>query len=388
MGSVFRQAGRKTWMLKFYQDGEAVFESSGTRDHAEAKRLLKVKEGKVGEGQPVKQMSGKRNAFTFAMGVEALRNDYLIKKKKSWGTTAYRIRLHLEPTFGERLLSTITADEVNAHTAKRLDAGAARATIKAELAALRRMFTLAQIANRITHAPRYIIPDTAGTARQGFFERERFDAIAKHLADWLRAPATFAYFTGWRVQSEVAPLEWRQVDQRARVVKLDPGTTKNNEGRTFPYDVLPELAALIEQQLRVAAALKAKGIISPYVFPRPDGSALVERKRSIGKKDWPTGPDAPPVPTKWVLRKECYTDWNDARRIAGQPGSIQHDFRRTAVRNLVRAGVPEKMAMQLTGHKTRAVFDNYDIVNEADLRHAVSKLAAAQPVVRHHRKKG
>ena len=139
----------------------------------------------------------------------------------------------------------------------------------------------------------------------------------------------------------------------AGVVRLDVGTTKSGEGRTFPFNVLPDLERLLRERWTVRDGL--------FVFHR--GGQRI---------------------------KDFYTAWHaavrraavqhvDGREVVVRPGlvgRIPHDFRRSAVRNLVRAGVPEHVAMQLTGHKTRAVFDRYDIVNEHDLTEGVAKLAA------------
>ena len=132
-------------------------------------------------------------------------------------------------------------------------------------------------------------------------------------------------------------------------VWLDPGTTKNDDGRVFPMTV--ELRAVLDQQWQVTQALAKTGRrICPWVFHR--------RGEPI---------------------KSFIATWRTACRRAGCPGRIPHDFRRTAVRNLVRAGVPERVAMQLTGHKTRSVFERYNIVSSGDLRRAALLLDVTWP---------
>ncbi len=195
--------------------------------------------------------------------------------------------------------------------------------------------------------------------RQGFFEPEQYRSILKHLSDDLRPVVTFAYVTGWRVKSEVLSLEWRHVDFNAGEVRLEPGTTKNKEGRTFPFSGLPALRTLLELQLAEHERLKKQVIVVPWVFYR-----MVAKGRR-GKKL--------PRPIKSYLKA-----FKTACRKAGCPGRIPHDLRRTAVRNLERAGVPRSIAMKLTGHKTESVYQRYAIADQRDLRVAVERLAQLQ----------
>jgi integrase len=151
----------------------------------------------------------------------------------------------------------------------------------------------------------------------------------------------------WRTRSEILPLQWRQIDWTAGIVRLEPHTTKNDEGRTFPFAVLPELADMLRKQWeRTQALQRVTGRLIPHVFHR-DGHPILSYKGS----------------------------WHQACEQAKIVGRIPHDFRRTAVRNLERAGVPRSVAMKLTGHKTESVYRRYAIVSEADLSDGLKRLA-------------
>lgn len=248
-----------TWWIKYYQGGRPVRESTGTTKETVARRLLRAREGDVEKGIPIVPQMGK---ITFEDAADDLLNDYKTNGKHTRDDTERRIKLHLTPVFkGKRLISITTAD-IRAFAAARQEAGAKNATINRELSALKRMFTLAVQAGKL-HAKPHIPMLRENNTRTGFFEQSQFEAVCRHLPAPLRAVVTFAYLTGWR-KSEILSLQWRQVDWNGRVVRLDPGTTKNREGRSFPFTVA--LEKLLSDQQQEHDRLKAEGRIVPLVF--------------------------------------------------------------------------------------------------------------------------
>ena len=179
--------------------------------------------------------------------------------------------------------------------------------------------------------------------RQGFFEDWELAALLEHLPEYLRGMTVFAYRTGWRV-SELTDLKWSQIDRDEGYARLEVGTTKNKAGRTVVLDDV--LRDVIERQWSTRIG---NGILIPYVFPNRIGTDKI--------KDF-----------RYVWGKAC-----EKARIGKK---YFHDFRRSAVRNLTRAGVPQRLAQEITGHKTRSVFERYNIISEADLRLAAERQAA------------
>jgi integrase len=341
MGEV-RRRGRIYW-IRYYRDGRRFEESARSEKYEAARDLLKVREGDIAKGAPVSSQIGR---FRFDDAAKDIEAEYIVNGRRSFAELKRRIKLHLTPFFTGRRMATITTSDVLAFTRQRLETGAAAGEVNRELAALKRMFSLAVKGNKLMMRP-HIPMLQENNVRVGFFERDLFEAVCAALPADLRPIMMFAYLTGWRIPSEILALQWRQIDLQVGTVRLDPGTTKNRDGRLFPFaDHLPELRQLLEAQRRATTALEtSKGIICPWVFHRNG-----RRVRSFRKA------------------------WANACATAGCPEMIPHDFRRTAVRNLERAGVSRSVAMQLTGHKTESVYRRYAIVSESDLGAGLDKL--------------
>jgi integrase len=340
-GMVFRFKGSEVWQIRWHHRGKRFQMSSGSKKRVEALKLLRSKLDGIASGCPM-ILSADKVEFSDLRNM--IENDYYRNGWKSTGRMKAAVD-HLEKVFGQDRAIDITANRIVAYVTERMKEGAAAATADMEQALLGRMFKIAIENDQLVSKPR-IKRLRLNNARTGFFEREEFNLVCKSLPREIVPLVTFMYYTGWR-SSEVKGLTWKRVDFNAKIVRLEVGTTKNGDGRTFPFCIFPELEELLEKQREEAAAIqKATSQIVEYVFNR-NGKEIRNFRKS----------------------------WKNAVEKAGIPGKIPHDFRRTAVRNLVRAGIPEHHAMKLTGHRSRSVFDRYDIVNETDLSEAVGKLA-------------
>ena len=338
-GSVFRRG--RIWWVKYHVRGRPHRESSGSPDRKEAVRLLRRRLGEVVAGRHAPEAERVR----FEDLATLVEDDYRLNGHRSLDRVqrAFK-RLHTHFAYDRAL--DISPDRIAAYAKARMEEGAAPATVKNELAALKRGFSLAIRAGRLHQRPPFPII-RLDNARVGFFEDADFHALRAELPEYLQPVVTFAFLTGWRILSEVLPLRWSQVDLDAGIVRLEPGTTKNREGREFPIGALPELQTLLETQRAYTRAIeREQGAVIPYVFHR--GGRPIKSFRKV---------------------------WASASRRAGLVGMLPHDFRRTAVRNLERAGVPRSVAMKLVGHKTEAMYRRYAIVSPRDLSEGVAKLA-------------
>lgn len=238
-------------------------------------------------------------------------------------------------------MADLTTSHVQSYIVARLEKGAANATINRELAALKRMFTLGARTTppKVVSVP-YIPRLKENNVRQVYYEHHEYQALKNALPQYLRPVVTMAYYTGMR-KGEMLNLKWSQVNLVEGRITLPPADTKNMESRMIYME--GELLETIKTQKEIRSSIFH---VCEWVFLGKEGRKISNYK----------------------------VDWKRACKEAGLVGKTLHDFRRTAVRNMVRAGVPERVAMMISGHKTRSIFDRYNIVNETDLKLAAKKV--------------
>jgi integrase len=333
--SIYRR-GSVYW-FSFIFDGVRVQRSTKVSNKNDARDIeraawTQLARGEVGLDDPKKDLS--RQNLTIGNLLDGLVENYKLRGKNDPKNDSHIARTRQD--FGKKRATELTAGDVTAYITRRLAKGDAKATINRVTQFLGQAFRLAEIPG-----PKIQRLSEKDNARKGFFSDSEFRELLKHLPMNLKDFVLFAYLTGWR-KSEIASLTWNDIEED--VIRLRGEYAKNGESRSVV--LAGELGELIQRR-KQARAIKQKGggvVIAKFIFHRK-GQQVGEFRRS-----WKTA---------------CKNS-NVTR--------LFHDLRRTAVRNLVRSGVAEKIAMSVSGHRTRSIFDRYNIVNEGDLRDAMTKV--------------
>ena len=327
------------WWMKYYDNGHPICESTKKYEKREAKAVLQKAEAKVLEGQ---REGTTVNKTRFEDLIELMEGDYQLKGRKTWKRRLQHIG-HLRQSFGGMRIKAITSDRVQQYITKRHSEKAANATINRELECLHRMMVLGTRCTppKCTHIL-HIEKLREDNVREGFFEHDEFLALRGAAADHLKLALTIAYYTGMRQGEIIGPtgLKWEQVNLEEGTIRLTGKHTKTNTARV--------------------------------VYMTGDFLLVMMKMKEQRDQHYPDCPYVCHLRGQYL--KELKHSWKTACQRIGLIGKTFHDLRRTGVRNLVRAGVPETVAMKISGHKTRAVFDRYNITSEGDLKEAATRL--------------
>jgi integrase len=329
-GRVFKRGD--TWHIAFSYKGTEYRKSSLTNKKREAEQLLAYYLGLCARGT----FQGFEDSPTLSISemLEDLLEDARQRQLRDLVTVGVKIK-PMQQAWGAMPAANLTERHIDVYIKKRVALGRAPATINVEMQYLQQAFKIAlrkKLVDKMPHVPRLKFSN----ARQGFFETEDVERVISFLPLHLHDVVRFAFLSGWR-KKEITTLEWRDIQDGT--IRLRPEISKNAEGRVLI--VVGELAELVERRRGERLDL------IPYVFHQQG---------------------------KFI--KQFYFYWRKACRLADVKGKLFHDLRRTAVRNMVRAGVPERTAMAISGHKTRTIFDRYNIVNEEDIRQGLLKTQA------------
>jgi integrase len=336
-GGVYRVPNSRFWWISYQLNGKLVRESSGCLTKTAAANKLKERLLAIGNGN---FLGPRIEKITVDELYDDLLQDYRIKGQTvEWAERVWNV--HLKHSFGGMKAAYLGTNQITAYVEKRMGERAAKSTINRELALLRRAFTIGfdaepQKVARIPKFHKHIVSEK-GNERRGFVEEAQYRKLKEAAAGqlWLRGLLALGYTFGFR-KAELLEMRCKQVDLLNNTVSLYSGETKNGEGRTV---TLTEECRLLVTEL--------------WRGKQPDDFLFTRNGEPV---------------------RDFRGAWDALVKAAGVPALLFHDLRRSAVRNMVRRGVPQKTAREISGHKTDSVFSRYNIVSEADIADAARKI--------------
>jgi integrase len=244
------------------------------------------------------------------------------------------IEANLRPFFGHLKAAKVSSDRMREYRDKRKGDGRSDATVNRELSILRTAFNRGRRCTppKVHALPYFPIVSETGNARQGFLTDEQYSKLRDALPDFVKPLFVTAYFTGVRL-GELLAWRWEQIDWEQGFVTLRSDETKSGHARAVPV-----VAGDMHDWLKWAYGQSNE---CEQVFNR----------------------SGEPI-------KEFRSAWTKACEAAEVSGLKFHDLRRTAVRNMRRAGVPQVVRMRITGHRTDSMERRYNIVDVDDIQSA------------------
>lgn len=268
--------------------------------------------------------------------------DYKANGKKSLATLIGHIEPNLRPWFGEMRSDRFGADDWRAYVAHR-QTEAKNGTINRERAVLLRGFNLARQSGKLETVP--FIPRLKENPKPPLFiSRSEMESLCRHLPEYLKPVCRFAFLTGWRL-GEIRQLQWRHVSFEAGEIRLEAGSTKNDDSRVFPMTA--ELRGLLDD-LKPDTPAKHAAIVRVKEEGMPTFTNLVFHWNGS--------------PLGWI-----YSSWKKAVRAIGKPGLKFQHLRNSAIVEFDRQGLPVKTIMRLVGHRTMAMFLKYRALDNRDM---------------------
>ena len=333
-GRVFKRG--QLWWVAYYDNGREQRESSGSRERKEAVKLLRQRLGEVAFGVTRSAAPKRARAVKMDDLFDLVEHNHMLNGRTSPtnGICLRRMRKH----FGRYPVQACTSLVISHYMAKRQRDGCKAATINREIDLVRVAFRLGYQHDLVQRMPLVKRLPALGV-RNEFFTREEIDALLPCLPEHLRDVVLFGFLTGWR-KGEISGLRWNNVSRAGAVIRLEPEQNKSRDVRVLTLH--GEMAALIERRWQ---ARKVGRIVALHVFHR-GGHPLTDFRKT----------------------------WLRACRKAGLGRRWFHSLRRSAARNMSLEGIPEKVIMSIMGHKTRVMFDRYNIVSEADQRAYAKRL--------------